>query len=134
MRTLVAVGFLLLTVCLALAEQPKVVQTTISPQKASVGNSVKVTVEFTGKPSDIQKVYLVVRGYEYDTDPYPLKPAAKTDKNIWSVKEPVPYNAPAETYHLDINAMDKNGDEIVTKGFETNSSGKAGSVKLTVIH
>jgi hypothetical protein len=125
---------LFLIASLAMAGQPKVVKATITPAKASIGDSVKVEVEFTGKKADLKQVYLVVRGYEYDTDAIVLKACDKSKKNVWVADQVIPYEAPAEIFHLDVNAIDKKGKEIVSKGFENNSSGKAGSVELTVTY
>lgn len=125
---------LFLIASLAMAGQPKLVKASITPTKAAIGDSVKVKVEFTGKQSALKQVYLVVRGYEYDTDAIVLKPQAGTKKSIWVADQIIPYEAPAETFHLDVNAIDKKGKEIVTKGFENNSTGKAGSVELTVTY
>ena len=125
---------LFLIASLAMAGQPKLVKATITPAKAAIGDSVKVQVEFTGKQSALKQVYLVVRGYEYDTDAIVLKPAADTKKNIWIADQIIPYEAPAEVFHLDVNAIDKKGKEVVTKGFENSSTGKAGTVELTVTY
>jgi len=119
---------------MAMAKQPKLVKATITPAKAAIGDSVKVQVEFTGKQSALKQVYLVVRGYEYDTDAIVLKPAADTKKNIWIADQIIPYEAPAEVFHLDVNAIDKKGNEVVTKGFENSSTGKAGTVELIVTY
>ena len=130
----IAIFLLLFTASVTFAGQPKLVQATITPDTVSIGDSVTVEVRFTGKISDLDKVYLVVRGYEYDTQPFYLQPCESSDQNVWTAKEPVPYNASAEVYHLDINAIDKNGKEIVTEAYKDNSSGKAGSIKLTVTY
>ncbi len=116
---------------LATAAQPKLVEAKIAPEKAAVGDKVSITVEFSGKAKDLKQVYLTVREYPYDGPTIVLKPV-EGKKNVWSAEETVPYDAPAETFNLDITAVDKEGKEIVTKGFENNYTGKAGSVKLQV--
>ena len=116
---------------LAMAAQPKLVDAKITPEKASVGDKVTVTVEFSGKAKDLKQVYLTVREYPYDGPTIVLKPV-EGKKNVWTAEETVPYEAPAETFNLDITAVDKKGKEIVTEGFEDNYTGKAGSVKLQV--
>ena len=126
----ILVALLLLTSLVA--AKPELVQASISPEKASVGDKVKVSVEFTGKKADLKQVYLTVREYPYDGPTIVLKPIEGGKKNIWVAEQNVPYDAPAETFNLDITAVDKKGNEIVTKGFEDNSFGKAGSVKLVV--
>ena len=118
---------------LATAGQPKLVEAKITPEKAAIGDKVKLTVEFTGKKTDLKQVYLTVREYPYDGPTIVLKPT-EGKKNIWIAEESVPYDAPAETFNLDINAIDKKGKEIVTEGFEDNHTGKAGSVKLQVTY
>ncbi|RLD09303.1 hypothetical protein DRI50_12370 [candidate division KSB1 bacterium] len=125
---------LFLIASLAMAGQPKLVKATITPNKAAIGEKVQVEVEFSGKQSALKQVYLVVRGYEYDTDAIVLKPVEGSKKNVWTSEQVIPYEAPAETFHLDINAIDKKGKEIITKGFENNSTGKAGSIELTVTY
>ncbi len=133
-KTILTFVALFLITGMAMAKQPKLVKATITPSKASIGDSVQVKVEFTGKKSDLKQVYLVVRGYEYDTDAIILQPDENSKKNIWVAEQVIPYEAPAEVFNLDINAIDKKGKEIVTKGFENNSTGKAGTVELTVTY
>ncbi|MDZ7722251.1 MAG: hypothetical protein U5R06_05330 [candidate division KSB1 bacterium] len=130
----IVMSLLLFTSVFAFAGQPELVQATTTPDTVSIGDSVTVAVEFTGKPSDLDKVYLVVRGHEYDTQPFYLQPRESLDQNVWTAREPVPYNASAAVYHLDINAIDKGGKEIVTEGYKDNVSGKAGSIDLTVTY
>jgi len=133
-RILFSLTALLLITGMAMAKQPKLVKATITPNKAAIGEKVTVEVEFTGKASDLKQVYLVVRGYEYDTDAIVLQPLEGSKKNVWVADQVIPYEAPAETFNLDINAIDKKGKEIVTKGFENNSTGKAGTIELTVTY
>lgn len=130
-KTALILVVLFTLVSLATAAQPKLVEAKITPDKASVGDKVTVTVEFTGKAKDLKQVYLTVREYPYDGPTIVLKPV-EGKKNIWTAEETVPYDAPAETYNLDITAVDKKGDEIVTEGFENNYTGKTGSVQLEV--
>ena len=117
----------------ATAGQPEFVEATITPDVAAIGDTVSVTVEFTGEAEDMEKVYLTVREYPYDGPIIPLRPVGG-DKNVWAVEDTVPYDAPAETFNLDITALDKEGKEIVTPGFEDNRYGKAGSVKIEVTY
>ncbi len=116
---------------LATAAQPKLVEAKITPEKAAVGDKVTITVEFTGKAKDLKQVYLTVREYPYDGPTIVLKPV-EGKKNIWTAEENVPYDAPAETFNLDITAVDKKGNDIITEGFENNYTGKTGSVQLEV--
>lgn len=128
---LIAVALLVATSFL-FAEQPKLVDAKIEPTTASAGDSVKIVVEFTGKKDDLKKVFLTVREYPDEGPTIYLKPCEDCKKNVWEMAQRVPWDAPAETFHLDITAVDKDGKEVVTKGFENNYTGKAGSVTLKV--
>ena len=123
---------LLLATSFVFAGQPTLVDAKIEPTSASAGDSVKIAVEFTGKTADIKKVFLTVREYPDEGPTIYLKACEETDKNVWKMAQRVPWDAPAETFHLDITAVDKDGKEIVTEGYESNYTGKAGSVILKV--
>ncbi len=123
---------LLVATSFVFAGQPTVVEATIDPATASAGDSVKISVEFTGKKADVKKVFLTVREYPDEAPTFYLKACEKSDKNVWGSAQRVPWDAPAEKFHLDVTAIDKDGKEIVTKGYENNYTGKAGSVTLKV--
>ena len=117
---------------LAYAGQPKLKEAKIEPSVASTGDSVKITVEFTGKKKDIKSVTLLVREYPYEGPRIELQPDPESKKNVWVATGVVPWDAPAETFHLDISAIDKNGKEIVTKGFENITTGRTGTIIFKV--
>jgi hypothetical protein len=114
------------------AEQPKLKEAAVKPTEAAIGDTIKVVVEFTGVQKDIREVYLTVREYQYDYPRIPLVADTTCKKNIWAMKGPIPDEAPPELFHLDITAIDKEGKEIVTKGFEQSYTGKAGTIELKV--
>lgn len=117
---------------IALADQPKVKVAKIEPAVATVGDTVKMVVEFTGKQKDLKEVSFIVREFQYETPRYYLKADKNSKKNRWILMQPIPYEAPSQVYHLDLRALDKDGKEIVTKGYEKQVTGKAGSVKLEI--
>lgn len=117
----------------ATAGQPELVKAKISPEVAAIGDTVTVSVEFSGEANDMEKVFLKVREYPYEGPTIMLHPV-EGEKNVWTAEETVPYDAPAETFNLDITAMDSEGMEIVTQGFESNRFGKAGSVMIEVTY
>lgn len=123
---------LFVLVHLSFAGQPKLKKAVIKPTEASIGDTIKVVVEFTGVHKDIREVYLTVREYQYDYPRIPLMADTTCKKNIWAMKGPIPNEAPPELFHLDITAIDKEGKEIVTKGFEQSYTGKAGTIELKV--
>lgn len=120
---------LCILVSISFAAQPELKEAKIDPAVATVGDSVTVSVEFTGTSKDLKEVYLTVREEPYE---YPRIPLKNTEKNIWSMSQEIPYDAYSGTFHLDINAIDKNGKEIVTKGFEKSTTGKAGTIELKI--
>lgn len=117
----------------AWAGQPALVEAKITPETAAIGDTVTVSVEFTGAAADLEKVYLRVREYPYDGPTIYLKPV-EGEKNVWTAEETVPYDAPAEVFNLDITAVDSEGKELITEGFEGNYYGKAGSVQVEVTY
>lgn len=123
---------LLVATSFVFAAQPTFVDAKIEPTTASAGDSIKIAVEFTGKTAEIKKVFLTVREYPDEGPTIYLKACDTCKKNVWKMAQRVPWDAPAETFHLDITAIDKDGKEIVSKGFENNYTGKAGSVTLKV--
>ncbi|MBN2091814.1 hypothetical protein JW964_19520 [candidate division KSB1 bacterium] len=134
MKKVIIMTLLMLAVLVQLifAEQPKLKEAAVKPNEAAIGDTIKVTVEFTGVRKDIREVYLTVREYQYDYPRIPLAADTTCKKNIWAMKGPIPNEAPPELFHLDITAIDKEGKEIVTKGFEQSYTGKAGTIELKV--
>ena len=114
------------------AAQPTLVEAKIDPTTASAGDSIKAYIEFTGDKDSIKKIFLTVREYPDEGPTIYLEKCDDCSKNVWKMAQRVPWDAPAETFHLDITAVDKDGKEIVTKGYESNYTGKAGSVTLKV--
>ena len=110
----------------------QLLQAKIGVPKVLAGDDAPLSVEFSGKRTDLKEVYLTVREYPDMYPRIPLKLDPASNKNRWIFTINVPYDAPPDTYHLDINAIDKDGKEIVTKGFETNETGKAGTIELKV--
>ena len=114
------------------AKQPKLKSATIEPKVAATGDTVTITVEFTGKAKSIKEVSFIVREYPYDYPRTWLTHDKKEKKNIWKLVGPIPWDAYAQSYHLDIRALDKKGKEIVTKGLEKQSTGRTASIEFKV--
>ncbi len=134
MKKVVMLALLMLFILVqsSLAEQPKLKEAVIKPNTAAIGDTVNIKVEFSGVHKDIREVFLTVREYQYDYPRIPLVADTTSKKNIWVMKGPIPEEAPSELFHLDITAIDKEGKEIVTKGFEQSYTGKAGTIELKV--
>jgi len=114
------------------AKQPKLKSATIEPKVTATGDTVKITVEFTGKVKDVKEVSFIVREYPYDYPRTYLTPLKDKKKNIWVLEGPVPWDAYAQTYHLDLRALDKKGKEIVSKGCEKQTTGRTGTIEFKV--
>ena len=133
MKNLLIVAFtLLLIVSAGICKQPQLKSATLEPTKASPGDSLTLTVEFSGKKADVKSVTVLVREYPEEGPRITLKACEKSKKNVWSYTGRIPYDAPSEIFHLDISAIDKDGKEIVTKGCENHYTGRTGTVKLEV--
>ncbi len=131
-RVWIAAFVILTMVSLGVAKQPKLIKATIEPAVASVGDTVKVTVEFSGKASDIREVSFLPREYAYEVSPYYMTKAEKTKKNVWVLIGPIPYEAEPGIYHLEISAYDKNGKEIITPKYKDQEFGRTGLIKLEI--
>lgn len=117
---------------LALAGQPELVSASATPETAAPGDKVSFVIEFKGETKDMESVVLTVREYPYDGPRVPLEPKDKESKNVWVAEGPVPYDAPLETYHLEIAAKTADGKEIISKEHKDNRWGKTGVIVLTV--
>ena len=133
MKKLILVAVLIMCIPLVLsAKQPKLKSATIEPKIAATGDTVAVVVEFTGKAKDIKEVSFIVREYPYDYPRTYFTHDKKEKKNIWQLVGPVPWDAYAQSYHLDVRALDKKGKEIVTKGLEKQSTGRTATIEFKV--
>ncbi len=121
---------LLVAAGLALAGQPVVKSCKINPAVAAPGDTVAIFMEFDGDASAIKSIMVTVREYPYEAPKYHLKPTE--NKNIWTCKTLVPWDAPVQTFHLDIKALDDQDEEIVTPGYENNTGGRAGMLEFKV--
>jgi hypothetical protein len=110
-------------------------QASVNPEKAAPGDAATFIVVFTGAKNTVQSVSATVR--EYPEMTFPLNDSGidgdeKAGDNLWSYQIEVPWEAPAQPYHFDLRALDKEGNEVISKGFEQQSTGRSGSVLLTV--
>jgi hypothetical protein len=128
----VVVMVVLFSVSLVLAAQPKLKTIKVEPQTVTTGEKAKMTVEFTGSKEDIKEVYFEVREYIYEAPRYTLAPDAASKGNVWILEQTVPYDAPSGEMHLDITAVDKDGNKIVTKDLDQQAVGTTGTVKIEI--
>jgi hypothetical protein len=102
------------------------------PDLADIGETVALKVQFTGSHEDLKNVYLTVREHPYDYPMIKMEADNEEEKNIWIKAVVIPDEAYSGEFHLDINALLKDGGEIITEGFGTNSTGKAGTIILNI--
>ncbi|MGK7397849.1 MAG: hypothetical protein ACNS62_24970 [Candidatus Cyclobacteriaceae bacterium M3_2C_046] len=129
MKNIIALSFLwLFLVATAFAGPPEVKKVNISKTELKPGDEIQMTIEFT--EPDVASVELLSREYYYDAPPMKLQ---QTDnKNVWAFMTNVPYDAPAGTHHLEIKAMDQDGNEIVGEQCEGCQYGKTGVVQIKI--
>lgn len=131
-RVIAVIGVLLLLVTVAEAKI-KLVEAKVEPAAATVGEQVVGHVEFTGKAKNVSKVLIIPREYAYEIDsPFQMVKDESTKKNVWKLETRVPYDAPSGKIHLEIKALDNDGEEIVIEEYESQVHGKAGVVEFEI--
>jgi hypothetical protein len=126
---------LIVTLVLGCTSQIAVKQAVSEPNPVTAGEDAKFSVLMKGSKDKVTSVIIIVREYPeftfslYDNGENGDEMAGD---NIWSFKYTIPNDAPPDLYHLDICVKDKNGNEIITKGFENQSFGRSGTIELTV--
>ncbi|MFQ5606030.1 MAG: choice-of-anchor X domain-containing protein [bacterium] len=101
------------------ATQLSVKQVMVDPPELAAGEDAKIVVVFTGPKNKVASVTATVREnpeFTYTLTDDGTNGDEKARDNIWTAQTTVPYEALAGTYHLDIRAMDKDGNEIVVEG------------------
>ena len=56
----------------------------------------------------------------------------EANDNIWSKKVNIPYNAPSQTFHLDIVVLDKEGNVITTKDAKVENPEESGTIDVKI--
>ncbi len=133
----VTFGFITLYIAylIGCASQLAVKEMMVEPPRVNVGAQVKIMVAFTGPKNSVATVIATVRE---DPEMYFALNDEGQDgdeivgDNVWTYTATVPWDAPADTYHLDIRARDQDGDEIITKGYEQQTTGRSGTIAITV--
>jgi hypothetical protein len=117
------------------AGQLAVKQTIADPTILIPGKKTKLFVIFKGPKNKVSEVIATVReapGFNFPLNDKGEDGDEKAGDNVWSREVTVPLEAPADTYHLEILANDKDGNEIITPGLEEQQFGRSGSVEVVV--
>ena len=132
MRKMIFGVCVLLSVTTVLQAKVKLIEAKIEPATASIGETVKATVEFSGNVKKISKVMLIPREYAYEIDqPFYLQ-ADPTGANVWSLEAQIPDEDVSGKVNLEIKAYDNKDKEIVIKKFKDQLHGKAGLIELEI--
>ncbi|MBN2028931.1 hypothetical protein JW824_01690 [bacterium] len=130
-------GFMILSIAcmIGCASQLAVRQMMVDPPTVNVGSQAKIMVVFTGPKNAVSTVIATVR--ENPEMYFALNDEGQdgdeeAGDNVWTYTVSVPWDAPADTYHLDIRARDQEGNEIITGGYEQQETGRSGTVEVIV--
>lgn len=110
-------------------------QAIVDPPKSAPGEKIKFMVIFEGPKGKVSEVVATVRDapdFSFSLNDMGENGDEKAGDNIWSSEQTVPFNAPSNTYYLDILAKDTNGNEIITPGLEQQQYGRSGVVEVVV--
>ena len=118
----------------AIAGGPKIKSISSSKEGGvKPGESATVTITLKGKAKLVKSMEFVVREFPYDVPPYELKAVEGKKNKVWTATIPVPFEAPAGTYHLELNVKLNDGSSLMTEDSKGNAHGKAGTVLVTVL-
>jgi len=115
--------------------QLAVEQITAEPSSVAPGEEAKIFVVLKGPKDKAASVTATVRkytDYSFSLNDDGVNGDEKAGDNIWTYKITIPWEAPADTYHIDISVRDNEGHVIITKGFEKQSTGRSGTTELIV--
>jgi len=134
-NVLLSVFFLFFAIFLGCSSAISVTNTSIKPSTVDPGDNTLIIVELKGSITKVANVTATVREYPELTIPLNDNGESgdkKAGDNTWTFEMPVPWEAPAGTYHFDISVYDVSGNEVITKGFEQQTTGRSGSMELTI--
>ena len=127
--------FILSIIVLGCSSGIVIQQTIAKPSLVEPGDDTVMLVVLKGSIQKVANVSATLREYSE----YTLSLSdngengdQKAGDNTWTYKFTIPYEAPANTYHWDISVFDITGNEIVTEGFENQTTGRSGSIELTI--
>ena len=110
-------------------------QAIAEPPASAPGEKIKIMVIFEGPKDGVSEVVATVReapDFRVVLNDNGENGDEKAGDNIWSSEQTVPFNAPANTYYLDVLALDIVGNEIITPGLEQQQYGRSGVVEVVI--
>lgn len=117
------------------AGQLAIKQITAESTQLERGEETKIYVVFNGPNDKVASVEATVR--EAPEVYYILNNDGKNGDekegdNIWTCTAQVPWEADSGTYHLDISALDADGNEILLESSEKQNEPRRGTIEVTV--
>ncbi|MBS3770215.1 MAG: hypothetical protein V5A59_01890 [Bacteroidales bacterium] len=107
----------------------------INPSNPSPGDEVVARVTLNKFSEKVETVKGKVREYPQYSFTFNNNGEDGDEKagdNIWSRKMDIPYNAPSQTFHLDITVLDKEGNIIATENAEDENREESGTIDLKI--
>ncbi|MFO7891859.1 MAG: hypothetical protein R6V04_16155 [bacterium] len=137
MKKLFTISVSLLIIVLfvtACATKLSVKEMAVNPSQVSAGDEVVSYVTLNKYSDQVASVKATVR--EYPEYSFTLNNDGEegdeeAGDNIWSKKMAIPWNAPAQTYHLDISILDEEGNIIARKKGEEVSE-RSGTISIEI--
>ena len=126
---------LVILVLFSCAAKLKIAETKALPQLASAGEDVTFMVKVSGPMQNIKDISVTVREYPemvVELNDIGEEGDEKAGDGMWSRKITIPWNADSGTYHLEVTAIDLNGNEIISQGYENQSFGKGGVIDVNI--
>jgi len=117
------------------AGQLAVKEIRMEPKETNPGEEAKIYVVLKGSTDKVSKIIATVReatDMYFSLNDEGKEGDEKRGDNIWSYQVVVPWQADAGSYHLDFSVYDKEGNELVIKGLEQQSTGRSGSIEVIV--
>ena len=107
----------------------------MNPSPVSPGDEAVSYVTLNKYSDQVETVKATLREYpqysvEFSNDG--TEGDEKANDNIWSKKMNIPYNAPSETFHLDIVVLDKEGNVIATKDAKGEDLEESGTIDVKI--
>ncbi len=128
-------SLLMLVFFLGCATELSIKSMTAEPSTSSPGDSVKCYVVLNQPTEKVKSVVGTVREYPSYIFAFNNNGENGDDKagdNIWTTQYTVPWEAPSEEYHLDIDVLDNEGNRIISKEVEGETLDRSGTILVVV--
>lgn len=108
---------------------------TVEPSPVSPGDDVMYCVVLSQPSDEVKTVRATVREYPaftFDLNNEGKDGDVKAGDNIWSSQGTIPWDAPSQTFHIDISILDNEGNVIVKEEVEGKTLDRSGTILLVI--